>query len=63
MTNGTSTKMNVEDLEPFIMILDDSLLVTSVTYTPSRIMIDGIRALGRSKEQILKDEGWWIGED
>lgn len=50
--------MKIENLEPFNFILDDTVLVTSITYSWDRIIIKGINAGGRTKEQILRDEGW-----
>ena len=48
--------MNVEDIEPFDMVFNDTLLVTTITYSFKSIVIEGIPARGRSKEQILRQE-------
>lgn len=51
--------MGIENLEPYDMILDDSLLVTTITYSWDRVVIEGFYARGRTREQILRDEGLW----
>ena len=55
--------MNVEEIQPYDMLFNDSFLVTSISYSYRRVSIEGIPARGRSKQQILQDEGFWYGEN
>lgn len=51
--------MRIENLEPYDMIFDDTFMVLSIRYSYDDVVIEGIPANGRTKEQILKDRGLW----
>lgn len=53
-----STK-KIDNLEPFDMILEDTVLVTSISYSHTgRITIGGFLTYGKGKDQTLKAMGY-----